>query len=61
MPDTPANRAEFESSGTSDDSAPFPQLQAVLVTARAGRAVLGAAIDASGVGEQTFRSGPSRR
>jgi Insertion element 4 transposase N-terminal/Transposase DDE domain len=56
LPDTPANRAEFGSSGTSDDSAPFPQLRAVLVTARAGRAVLGAAMDASGVGEQTLIS-----
>ncbi|MCW2939405.1 MAG: hypothetical protein JWN00_2390 [Actinomycetia bacterium] len=36
------------------DSAPFPQLRAVLVTARAGRTVPGAAIDASAVGEQTL-------
>jgi Insertion element 4 transposase N-terminal/Transposase DDE domain len=54
MPDTPANRAVFGSSGTSDNSAPFPQARAVLVTARAVRAVLGAAIDGSGVGEQTL-------
>lgn len=54
LPDTLANRAGFGSSGTSDDSSPFPQLRAVLVTARAGRAVLGAAMDASGVGEQTL-------
>jgi hypothetical protein len=54
VPDTPANRAAFGSSGTSDDSAPFPQLRAVLATARAGRSVLGAAMDASAVGEQTL-------
>lgn len=54
VPDTAANREAFGSSGTSDDSAPFPQLRVVLVTARAVRAVLGAAIDGSGVGEQTL-------
>jgi hypothetical protein len=54
MPDTPANRAAFGSCGTSDDSAPFPQARAVVATARAGRAVLGAAVDACDVGEQTL-------
>ncbi len=53
-PDTEANRREFGSSGTSDDSAPYPQARAVLVSACATRAVLGAAIDASATGEQTL-------
>jgi hypothetical protein len=54
LPDTVANREEFGSSGTSDDSGPFPQARAVLVTARAGRAMLGAAMDACSAGEQTL-------
>ncbi len=54
LPATDANREEFGSSGTSDSSGPFPQARAVLVTARAGRAVLGAAMDACSVGEQTL-------
>jgi len=54
LPATDANRAEFGSSGTSDGSGPFPQARAVLVTARAARAMLGAAMDACGVGEQTL-------
>lgn len=54
MPASEANRAVFGSSGTSDDSAPFPQLRAVVATARAGRAVLGAAAAGCGVGEQTL-------
>jgi hypothetical protein len=54
VPDTAANRAAFGSAGTADDSAPFPQLHAVIATARAGRAILGAAVDASSVGEQTL-------
>jgi hypothetical protein len=53
-PDNEENRAAFGSSGTSDDSAPFPQIRAVIATARAGRAVLGAQLDASDVGEQTL-------
>lgn len=54
LPATGANREEFGSSGTSDGSGPFPQARAVLVTARAGRAMLGAAMDACSVGEQTL-------
>lgn len=54
LPDTAANREEFGSSGTSDGSGPFPQARAVLVTARAARAILGAAMDGSGTGEQTL-------
>jgi Insertion element 4 transposase N-terminal/Transposase DDE domain len=54
VPQSPANRKAFSSSGTSDDSAPFPQIRAVVATARAGRATLGAAIGPSGDGEQTL-------
>ena len=54
LPATGANRKEFGSSGTSDGSGPFPQARAVLVTARAARAMLGAAMDACGAGEQTL-------
>jgi hypothetical protein len=54
LPATDANRKEFGSSGTSDGSGPFPQVRAVLVTARAARAMLGAAMDACRVGEQTL-------
>ena len=54
LPDTAANREEFGSSGASDGSGPFPQARAVLVTARAARAMLGAAMDACSVGEQTL-------
>ena len=51
-PDTQANREAFGSSGTADDSAPYPQVRAVLVSVSASRAVLAAAIDGSGTGEQ---------
>ena len=54
LPATDANREEFGSSGTSDGSGPFPQARAVLVTARAARAMLGAAMDACSAGEQTL-------
>jgi hypothetical protein len=47
-PDTPENRAAF---GPADG--PFPLARIVLATARAGRAILGAVLDASSVGEQT--------
>ena len=52
MPDTVANRVAFGSSGTADDSAAFPMARVVLAAARAGRALLAAAVDASRVGEQ---------
>jgi Insertion element 4 transposase N-terminal len=43
--DTPANRAAFGCAGTRTrkgyGEAPFPQIQAVIVTARAGRAIAG--------------------
>jgi hypothetical protein len=52
--DTPANRAFFGSTGTADDSSPFPQLRVVAVTARAGRATAGAILGQAGTGEQTL-------
>jgi hypothetical protein len=54
LADTPANRAFFGSTGTADDSSPFPQLRIVAVTARAGRAMLGAILGQAGAGEQTL-------
>ena len=54
LADTPANRAFFGSTGTADDSAPFPQLRIIAVTARAGRAMLGAILGQAGTGEQTL-------
>ena len=54
--DTQANRAAFGSSGTADDGSdsPFPLVRIMLATARAGRAILAATLDASRVGEQTL-------
>jgi hypothetical protein len=54
LADTPANRAMFGSTGTAGDSAPFPQLRVVALTARAGRAMLGAILGSSSAGEQTL-------
>ncbi len=54
LPDTPANRAMFGSAGTADGSSPFPQLRVVAMTARAGRAMLGAILGSSHAGEQTL-------
>jgi len=54
LPDTEGNRAMFGSTGTADDSAPFPQLRVVALTARAGRALLGAILGSGGHGEQTL-------
>ena len=54
LADTPANRAFFGSTGTADGSSPFPQLRIVAVTARAGRARLGAILGQAGAGEQTL-------
>ena len=54
LADTPANRAMFGSTGTADDSSPFPQLRVVALTARAGRAMLGAILGSCGHGEQTL-------
>jgi Insertion element 4 transposase N-terminal len=54
LADTPANRTAFGSAGTADDSSPFPQLRVVALTARAGRALLGAILGSCGHGEQTL-------
>jgi hypothetical protein len=54
LADTPANRAFFGTTGTADGSSPFPQLRVVAVTARAGRAMLGAVLGQAGTGEQTL-------
>jgi len=48
MPDTPANRAEFGSAGTSDDSAPYPQLRDLPVTDASTRAMLAVVTGPSG-------------
>jgi len=48
LPATPANLAVFSCAG------PFPHLRCLLVTARAGRAVLGAAADTTDAGEQAL-------
>ena len=61
LPDTPGNRAMFGSAGTADDSSPFPQLRVVALTARAGRAVLGAILGGTGAGEQTLLKRLARR
>jgi Insertion element 4 transposase N-terminal len=54
LPDTPENRTAFGSAGTADDSSPFPQLRVVALTARAGRAMLGAILGSCRAGEQTL-------
>jgi Insertion element 4 transposase N-terminal len=65
LADTPANRAMFGCTGTRDQkgpgSAPFPQLLAVVVTARAGRAKLGAITGRARAGEQTLLARLIRR
>jgi Insertion element 4 transposase N-terminal len=65
LADTPANRAMFGCTGTRDQrgpgSAPFPQLLAVVVTARAGRATLGAITGRARAGEQTLLARLIRR
>ena len=63
--DTPANRAMFGCAGTATQdgpgSAPFPQLRVVALTARAGRAVLGAIAGSTRAGEQTLLARLARR
>jgi len=58
---TPANRAMFGSAGSADGSAPFPQLRVVALTARAGRALLGAILGSGAAGEQTLLKRLARR
>jgi hypothetical protein len=52
--DTKENRAYFGTTGTADGSSPFPQTRIVAVTARAGRAILGAVTGKASEGEQTL-------
>ena len=63
--DTPANRKEFGCTGTAsqdgEGAAPFPQLRIVAVTARAGRAMLGAICGRARAGEQTLLARLVRR
>jgi hypothetical protein len=63
--DTPANRKEFGCTGTSgqegEGAAPFPQVRIVAVTARAGRAMLGAILGRARAGEQTLLARLVRR
>jgi hypothetical protein len=61
LADTPANRAFFGTTGTADDSSPFPQLRIVAVIARAGRAMLGAVLGRASAGEQTLLARLVRR
>jgi Insertion element 4 transposase N-terminal len=61
LADTPENRSMFGCTGTADDSAPFPQLRIVALTARAGRAMLGAILGSSQAGEQTLLKRLARR
>ena len=63
--DTPHNRAAFGCAGTKTKKgygeAPFPQVQAVVVTARAARATLGAIMGAARAGEQALLARLIRR
>jgi len=52
--ETPENRAYFGATGTADGSSPFARLRIVALTARAGRAILAAAIGKASDGEQTL-------
>jgi len=61
LADTPANRAMFGSTGTADDSSPFPQLRVVALAARAGRAMAGAILGSGRAGEQTLLKRLARR
>jgi hypothetical protein len=53
VPDTPPNRNIFDNT-SHDSSVPFPMVRMLLATARAGRAILGAQVASSTVGEQTL-------
>ena len=65
LADTPANRAMFGRTGTAEQdgeaAAPFPQLRIVALTARAGRAMLGAILGSTRAGEQTLLKRLARR
>jgi hypothetical protein len=63
--DTPQNRREFGCTGTAEQdgegAAPFPQVRIVALTARAGRAMLGAILGRARAGEQTLLARLVRR
>ena len=65
LADTPANRAMFGCTGTAEQdgagAAPFPQLRIVALTARAGRAMLGATLGSTWAGEETLLRRLARR
>jgi hypothetical protein len=48
VPDTPANRAAFGSTGTADDSAPYPQVRDLLATDASTRGALAVVFGPSG-------------
>ena len=48
VPDTPANRAAFGSTGTADDSAPYPQVRGLLASDASTRAALAVVSGPSG-------------
>jgi hypothetical protein len=50
----PASRAMSGSTGTADDSALFPQLRVIALTARASRAMLGAILGRAVAGERAL-------
>jgi hypothetical protein len=50
VPDSPANRAAFGSAGTADDSAPFPQLRELRISAASTRATFGVVTGPAGAG-----------
>jgi len=54
VPDTPANRKYFGSSGTADNSSPYPQVRAVILTAARTKGTLGLEFGPSCDGEQTL-------
>ena len=54
VPDTPENRDYFGSSGTADNSSPFPLVRAVVATAAGTRGAVGLEFGPSSDGEQTL-------
>jgi hypothetical protein len=54
LADTEANLKAFGSAGTADGTGPFPQMRIIALTARAGRAIIGAVLGSWRAGEQTL-------
>ncbi len=54
VPDSEVNREYFGSSGTADNSSPYPQVRAVLITAARTKGTLGMEFGPSSAGEQTL-------